>query len=221
MGPVVTEIGADSGDCNAGFVLLYYYYRDVDLVARERLRIWYQNDLGERGVRGRVRVALDGVNATLGGTERALLGHCSELMSTLGVGEKEIDFKLSPSSPRNELCRKESRFDGLKVALCKELVSLGPSGEQIRASQGAPKLDPGCFHRMLEEEEALAISATKCFSGQKGEGRKKLVLLDVRNKYESRVGYFSACGCELIRPDIRQVAQLYTTVFLYQALIDI
>ncbi len=94
--------------------------------------------------------------------------------------------------------RRESGLDGLKVALCKELVSLGPGGEGISASQGAPKFDPGCFHRMLEEEEALAIPATKCFSGQKGEGKKKLVVLDVRNKHESsRVGYFSACGCEL------------------------
>ncbi len=207
MDPVVAESGADGGDCNAGFVLLYYHYGDIDLAARERLKIWYQNDLGERCVRGRVRVALDGVNATLGGTKRVLQGHCSALLNTLGVGEKEIDFKLSPSSPRNELCRRDSGFDGLKVALCKELVSLGPGGREISTSQGAPKLDPGCFHRMLEEEEALVTHTTKCFSDQEGEDRKKLVLLDVRNNYESRVGYFTARGCELVRPDIRQVAQ--------------
>jgi len=48
-------------------VLLYYKYTGLDSAQRDALRLWYQETCTALGLRGRVRVAFDGVNVTVRG----------------------------------------------------------------------------------------------------------------------------------------------------------
>lgn len=50
-----------------------------------------------QGLVGRVRVALDGLNATLGGSMAALRLHIDAVEARFGKGGAPIDFKLAPS----------------------------------------------------------------------------------------------------------------------------
>lgn len=54
-------------------VLLYYKYIGVDGAEREHLRSWYEDGCTRLALRGRIRVALDGVNVTVWATCRYIL----------------------------------------------------------------------------------------------------------------------------------------------------
>ncbi len=47
-------------------ILLYYAYRPLPSDDREALAVWYEETCRALGLVGRLRVAWDGVNATLG-----------------------------------------------------------------------------------------------------------------------------------------------------------
>ena len=53
-----------------------------------------------QGLVGRVRIALDGLNATLGGSLAALRQHAEAVEARFGAGGAPIDFKLAESSGR-------------------------------------------------------------------------------------------------------------------------
>ena len=171
-------------------VLLYYKYTDVTSLAggREGLRTWYEMSCLELGLVGRVRVAKDGVNATLGGSLQSLRRHCDQMEAK---GFEGIDFKLDRShGALNERTRAESGFDRLRVQETDEVVSLGPRAAGILAKEGAPHLSPEDFHRELSD-------------AKEGE----VVLVDVRNVYESRIGKFQCEGVKTLVPETRTFAQ--------------
>lgn len=54
-------------------VLLYYSYRSLDAeTTQPAMAAWFRENCALLGLRGRVRVALDGINVTLGGRWDAL-----------------------------------------------------------------------------------------------------------------------------------------------------
>ncbi|EKU20483.1 phospholipase carboxylesterase family expressed, partial [Nannochloropsis gaditana CCMP526] len=86
------------------------------------------------GLKGRVRVAWDGVNATLGGPMHALQNHMAAVRahpyllppqapSPFQKGEEGIDMKLelNEAGARSEDCRRETGFDRLRVSRCQEV----------------------------------------------------------------------------------------------------
>lgn len=99
-------------------VLLYYKYVDIHQQQRE-IHAWLQRLCEELQLRGRVRVARDGINVTVGGSMPALRSHIAaiEAHPALGGG---IDFKLAPlPGDCSEAAVLESGFDQLTVSLCK------------------------------------------------------------------------------------------------------
>ncbi|QDZ19750.1 rhodanese-like domain-containing protein [Chloropicon primus] len=181
------------GDEEDEGVLLYYKYTDTEvesLGGREGLRRWYEDTCGAKGLVGRVRVARDGINATLGGTMAKLRLHCVELAGFEGF--EGIDYKLarSPGS-LNEAVEVESGFDQLSVQLTEEVVSLGPRAVGVHCEKGGKHLKPLDFHRMLSEAD----------------GEEEVVLIDVRNVYESRIGNFQCDGVETLLPATRTFNQ--------------
>lgn len=154
---------------------------------------------------GRVRVALDGLNATLGGSMAALRQHAAVVQERFGdlAAGPPIDFKLAVNRGRkNDAAVAGSKFDRLTVAACKEVVSMSPLGGLAGAAtdQGASGLDaaqgvlpagarhvePAEFHAMLAEAAA----------GRRDAGGKPTVLIDARNYYETRIGRFDAVRSE-------------------------
>lgn len=105
----------------------------------------------------------------------------------------DVDFKLAKSGgAQNSACRSETCFDRLRVVECDELVTLGAGEGRAALEHTARHLSPAEFHDMLSQ----------------GEEGVETVLLDARNLYESRIGYFSKGGVPVLRPALRQFSEL-------------
>eukprot|EP00903_Cladosiphon_okamuranus_P013386 g12474.t1 len=138
-----------------GGVLLYYKYVHLGEERRSTVKDWYLQRCGVEGLRGRVRVALDGVNCTLGGSLAALRRHIDGVKADTILRGEDIDFKLSASrGARNSQAALESGFTTLSVKAVKEVVSLGVRGAGLSHLQGGRHVSPREFHRLLKEETA-------------------------------------------------------------------
>ena len=108
-------------------VLLYYGYRDLRS-CRGEVAAWIEALSTQLGLVGRIRVALDGLNATLGGTLGALRTHAAAVEARFGSAKQgpAIDFKLAASHGRaSAAAAAGSAFDRLTVQQVTEVVSLG------------------------------------------------------------------------------------------------
>ena len=116
-------------------VLLYYSFVDLQQ-HQQQVQAWMLQLCQQLQLRGRVRVAQDGINATLGGPMSALRQHITAVKSHPALAAP-IDFKLAPLPPTcSEAAVVEAGFDQLAVTCCK--VKCAPcmhfcSGKFIRA----------------------------------------------------------------------------------------
>lgn len=142
-----------------GKIILYYKYIQIEDPVE---LIKSQRELCEQlGLKGRVLIAGEGINGTLGGSEKSI-----ELYKKCMLEQdmfSDIDFKESPGDA--------DHFPKLKILLKKEIVNLGLPAE-INAKNGGIHLDPQNVHELIESKKT------------------NLVILDTRNDYESRIGYF-------------------------------
>ncbi|KAK9828526.1 hypothetical protein WJX72_000594 [[Myrmecia] bisecta] len=149
-------------------------------------------------LRGRVRVAADGINVTLGGTMDHLNQHIAAVRAHPLLGSKATDFKLAPSAgPLSSQALRESGFDSLSVTLCKEVVTMGSSTAKIPPDKlpdvTARHVAPSEFHALLHGDAPTD---------------KPTVLLDARNMYETRIGHFEVPGVPLLDPKLRCFSDL-------------
>jgi predicted sulfurtransferase len=86
----------------------------------------------------------------------------------------DIDFKTSSGHPDS--------FGDLKVVAVKEIVSLGIPPEKLTASSGGVHLTPREFHEKVLRRD-----------------KSNTVVIDCRNGYESKVGFFE----DAIKPETR------------------
>jgi predicted sulfurtransferase len=181
-------------------VLLYYKYVDLR-DRRDEVKRWFEELCARLRLVGRVRVALDGINVTVGGSVEALQEHVCAVQQRFGT---DIDFKLQRSArgSRSGLATAQSGFDSLRVQLCQEVVSMGaawptstaaaaPGSSEGGGGDAAPAparhVSPHEWHAMLAEAAA----------GQGGEpSGRETVLLDARNAYEIRIGRFEAVSSQ-------------------------
>ncbi|XP_020242439.1 rhodanese-like domain-containing protein 6 isoform X1 [Asparagus officinalis] len=182
-------------------VLLYYKYAPVPDVAA--LVRFYESNCRSLGLLGRVRVAPDGVNVTVGGKMPALEKHIEALRSdSLFEG---TDFKLaSCDGPSNERIARECGFTDLSVRVVKELVTFrsDPLLKPPEISHAGKHLSATEFHSVLQD------AAGKVSDSQASTQEKQLLLLDARNLYETRIGKFQNPDVETLDPEIRQYSDL-------------
>lgn len=180
-------------------VLLYYRYQDLSREGcRENLKLWYEEGCESLGLRGRIRIAEDGINVTVGGTWWSCQRHI-EAVERCEWLEDGIDFKLEEAilAGCDERILRETGFDVLSVRITKELVTLGPRATTASVDSTGEHLTPEAFHRVLEE-----------FESDRKEGRSSdLVLIDARNEYESCIGRFEADGLTCLTPEVRSFVQ--------------
>lgn len=156
-------------------ISLFYHYKDLENVesfARDVRSFGVKHDLA-----GRIRISSEGINGTLGGTESAVQAFHVFIGGRLG--SPDVEFKVSEGSAGNFP-------EGWRVRVCKELVTMGIEPEVASWKQAAPHVTPEQFR-----EEIL---------NQKKGNNEDLVVLDVRNQYESAIGRFKGA----ILPPIRQ-----------------
>eukprot|EP00189_Rhodosorus_marinus_P013938 CAMPEP_0184746652 /NCGR_PEP_ID=MMETSP0315-20130426/9169_1 /TAXON_ID=101924 /ORGANISM="Rhodosorus marinus, Strain UTEX LB 2760" /LENGTH=363 /DNA_ID=CAMNT_0027219327 /DNA_START=188 /DNA_END=1280 /DNA_ORIENTATION=+ len=149
-------------------VLLYYLYREIVNVEEEK--DWQLRTCEELEILGRIRIAREGINGTVGGAVDRILEYEKRMT------EKElfrgIDFKSSMAE--------SVPFSNLSVQIRPEIVTLGVDRSKIDLSGTGLHLTPEEFH-----EEILHAD-------------DRTVVIDIRNEYESKIGKFEgAVGAPL------------------------
>lgn len=143
-----------------GKILLFYKYVDIEMPGAI---IKWQRSLCEKlGLKGRVLIATEGINGTLGGTEEAAQTYKQAMEEHPYFGG--IDFKESVGDA--------SFFPRLRILEKKEIVNLGIDPQKLKADQGGVHLTPAQVHELISQNP------------------DDLVIIDTRNNYESRVGTF-------------------------------
>jgi len=150
----------------ADVVLLYYLYIDIpdpEAVCEQQKQL-----CADFSLYGRIRVTPEGLNGTLDGTHRHIDQYMREMDSI--YGEKTIDWKLATYP---DMCDK--RFNSVRISVKEEVVAL--------------HLDSEARRRMLEVGPGRHLTPEQ-FHAQLEQPTDNLVLLDVRNFYETRIGRF-------------------------------
>lgn len=143
-----------------GKILLFYKY--VDIENPEAIMAWQRELCESLGLKGRILLATEGINGTVGGSleateqyKQAMLGH--ELF-------KDVDFKESSGGAEY--------FPKLQIKVKKEIVCLRLDTKEVSYKDAGTHLTPSQAHKLIESKP------------------EDLVILDGRNNYESRVGTF-------------------------------
>ncbi|KAL6053515.1 thiosulfate sulfurtransferase (rhodanese)-like domain-containing protein 2 [Balamuthia mandrillaris] len=146
-----------------GLILLFYKYVDVD--DPQGIAGWQQKLCERLDIAGKIRVAKEGINGTVGGACAAIEEYQREMHGHPLF--HDIEFKRSAGSA--------AHFEGvLSVRVVEEIITLGISPEKISFHEAGPHLTPQEFHQTIEESSP-----------------EELLLLDCRNDYESRIGKFN------------------------------
>jgi predicted sulfurtransferase len=185
-----------------GTVLLFYRYwsnnPQLPLYEAEKaqdvesLATWHKDMTEKYNLTGKIRIAREGYNVTVAGTKPEIeeyIHHCCKHWSFAGLHldteeGKRLFFKPSEGcacifGPENKA----------SVRVTAEITPMGVEGYSPSTWEDVEALLPVEFHRRCHEEEIL--------------------LLDVRNVYESKIGYFidPHTGKPAVRPPIRRFSQ--------------
>mmetsp|Transcript_15630 Transcript_15630/g.23994 ORF Transcript_15630/g.23994 Transcript_15630/m.23994 type:complete len:495 (+) Transcript_15630:113-1597(+) len=171
-------------DCekNTGTILLFYQYKEPEWTEKEHKSMLKKViELGEKqNIKGRGRVAPEGLNCTLSGTAQSIRDFCKGLRKMNPIFS-ETDFKITDNVSPGQL------FKSLSIRKTKELVAYGLAGEKAPSLKefAGEHLEADEYHKAMMEKDA--------------------VIVDVRNHYESALGSFQppSGGAKLIDPQMR------------------
>ncbi|XP_026961220.1 thiosulfate sulfurtransferase/rhodanese-like domain-containing protein 2 isoform X3 [Sagmatias obliquidens] len=203
-----------SGHSNGeGEVLLYYCY--CDLEDPDWICAWQTALCQHLHLTGKVRIATEGINGTVGGSKLATRLYVEVMLSCPLFKDylckddfkvREIEHKVDrepfasasvplPTPGYEEDHYKETSkggaccFPELRVGVFAEIVPMGISPSRISYKKPGIHLSPGEFHKEVEK-----------FLSQANQEESDTILLDCRNFYESKIGRFQGC----LAPDIRK-----------------
>uniref|UniRef100_A0A3P8RQ87 Thiosulfate sulfurtransferase/rhodanese-like domain-containing protein 2 n=1 Tax=Amphiprion percula TaxID=161767 RepID=A0A3P8RQ87_AMPPE len=176
--PDVSHISEEQLKNGPGKVLLYYRYCEVE--DPHAICAWQKALCEKLHLTGKVRVATEGINGTVGGTNVAADIYINAMHSHPVFKMDKEDFKTSDGGAE---C-----FTDLKVRVYKEIVPMGVDPDVISYQLAGVHLEPEEFHK---EVEALLAKGDLC---------SDTILLDCRNFYESKIGQFTRC----LAPNIRK-----------------
>lgn len=143
-----------------GKILLFYQY--VHITYPEQIAKWQRRICHELGLTGRIILAHEGINGTVGGSDEATDAYRRimkehELFATM-------DIKDSAGSAAD--------FPRLAVMIKREICQLGVDPDDLTVADGGVHLDPAEAHALMANPP------------------KDLIILDTRNRYEWEVGAF-------------------------------
>lgn len=141
-------------------IIIFYKY--VELVSPKRVMKWQRKICTDLGLKGRIILATEGINATLGGTDENLERYKAIMEASAEFGG--IDYKESPGSADD--------FPRMRIVIKDEIVCL-------RADKTATDLKNSGVHLSPEQVHELITKKPD-----------NLVILDGRNHYEARIGKF-------------------------------
>jgi len=177
----VTPVSSSTKNIEApkcSLVLFYQYATPPWSEKKVALLIRYLCNLGrERNLGGRIRVASEGVNATISSVTTKKDGDTTLMDPTRTIRHFTQDlinfdsatFSLTDFKYIDDLAP-DRHFKELKILPVKELVYYGIKEKDAPLGEGGVHLDPVEYHEML--------------------GRDDAVVIDVRNHYEADIGRF-------------------------------
>lgn len=136
------------------------YYKFVEVSDPTSVMYWQRNLCERLGLKGRIIIAEQGINGTLGGPIKAVKAYVKE-MKTHPLF-KGTEFKWSDGSAED--------FPKLSVKVRSELVTLAPD-EKFDVFKSTKGLRPKAWHEYIEKNPDV-------------------IILDARNEYESDIGAF-------------------------------
>ncbi len=151
-----------------GKIIIFYKYVNIenpDQTVEEQRSICQQ-----LGIKGRILIARQGINATVGGDIEAIEKYKAHL------GQHPYFFDVDIKESEGEA----DHFPRLQVTAKKAILNFGVDPQELPLDQAGRHLSP-------EEVQALL-----------DENPDDLIVLDARNNYESRIGYFR----QALKPDI-------------------
>lgn len=167
-------------------VLLYYKY--VRIEEPEGFAHDHREWCRNLGLAGRILVANEGINGTVSGPLDSILTYLEGVHNDVRFADME--FKVSEGYP--------GVFPKMVCKARKEIVTLGLQEDVDPVEKTAPHLTPEEWKQTLES------------------GDPNLVLIDVRNRYESEVGLFEGALC----PEIEYFRDLPAELPKYEHLKD-
>ncbi len=184
-------------------LLLFYQYTTKKKWTRNQVKLLmtYLCDVAkERNLGGRIRVAQEGVNATLSAVDmpyenglsaRAIIRFVAQDLKNFDpeVFTSKTDFKFIDNISADR------HFKELKIIPVQELVYYGIREEDVSCNEGGIHLDAKDYHKMLQKDNTVVV--------------------DVRNHYETILGRFDGQqtkndegavpkGAEYIDPKMRK-----------------
>lgn len=142
-----------------GIILLYYKY--VSIQYPQQVVNWIRALCQRLNLKGRILVATEGINGTVGGTPEAIEEFKKEFLAHPLFGG--TDLKESAGSA--------DHFPRLMVKVKNEIVALGINPDELTVKDTGIHLTPEQTHELIANKE-------------------NLIILDTRNDYESRIGKF-------------------------------
>ncbi|XP_038164252.1 thiosulfate sulfurtransferase/rhodanese-like domain-containing protein 2 [Cyprinodon tularosa] len=176
--PDISQVTEEQLRNGPGKVLLYYHYCQVD--DPHAVCAWQKTLCEQLHLTGKIRVAAEGINGTVGGTNVATDIYIRAMLSHPVFKMDPEDFKTSDGGAE---C-----FTDLKVGVYKEIVPMGVDPDVVSYKLAGVHLEPEEFHKEVE-----ALLAER-------DSTKDTILLDCRNFYESKIGQFTQC----LAPNIRK-----------------
>ena len=143
-----------------GIILLFYKYIDIQYPVA--IQKWQRDLCTQLELTGRIIIAHEGINGTVGGTNEATRAYIQAMNEHPLFGD--IDFKTAPGGSQ--------AFPKMKITVKNEIVHLGIDPTQLTTENGGQHLTPQQVHELLSNPP------------------HDLVILDTRNNYESAVGTF-------------------------------
>lgn len=185
-------------------VLLYYKFASIpDL---DNLFTFFDSNCRSLSLLGRVRLSPNGVNVTVGGKLSSLEKHIAAVSANILF--EGTDFKLaSCQQPSNDKVAKECGFTSLSIRVVEELVTFSchPLLNSPDVSNAGKHLSAAEFHSVIQH-------AGKFIGKESPNDHRKLVLLDARNLYETRIGKFQPPNVQTLDPEIRQYSDLHAWI---------
>lgn len=158
--------------------------------APQQLADWHRCVAEKYNLAGKLRIAHEGFNVTVAGTAPEIAAYITECISHwsfAGLSLTTEEGRLAFFKPSDGCaCVFEKR---LSVRVTSEITPMGVTGYVPSNWTSIESLSPADFHQRCHAEKSL--------------------LIDVRNHYESRIGYFVSpqTGEPALRPEIRRFSQ--------------
>ncbi len=144
-----------------GKILLFYKY--IDIEKPQEIAVWQRELCQSLNLKGRILIAHEGINGTLGGCVESINGYKQAMLEHHLFAD--IDIKESSGNA--------CHFPRLKVQVKKEIVRLNFDGPEASYKNGGIHVSPEQAHRFMQEQS------------------EDFVFLDGRNNYESAIGTFA------------------------------